>query len=66
MTEGAVTSISWPLRPFARRVKWTGVGDGSPTSSGCPPCALRQVSDLVLIDPIPEAAFEEDQWKEYW
>lgn len=25
-----------------------------------------QVSDLVLIDPIPEAAFEEDQWKEYW
>eukprot|EP00064_Thunnus_orientalis_P001415 superscaffoldBa00000096_g1418 len=26
----------------------------------------RQVSDLVLIDPIPEDIFEEDQWKEYW
>uniref|UniRef100_A0A3Q2DYQ6 Si:dkey-122a22.2 n=1 Tax=Cyprinodon variegatus TaxID=28743 RepID=A0A3Q2DYQ6_CYPVA len=25
-----------------------------------------QVSDLVLIDPIPEDIFEEDQWKEYW
>lgn len=25
-----------------------------------------QVSDLVLIDPIPEDVFEEDQWKEYW
>ncbi|XP_008277405.1 uncharacterized protein LOC103355395 [Stegastes partitus] len=25
-----------------------------------------QVSDLVLIDPIPEGVFEEDQWKEYW
>ncbi|KAI3361455.1 hypothetical protein L3Q82_013618 [Scortum barcoo] len=24
-----------------------------------------QVSDLVLIDPIPEDIFEEDQWKEY-
>ncbi|XP_030225982.1 uncharacterized protein si:dkey-122a22.2 [Gadus morhua] len=24
------------------------------------------VSDLVLIDPIPEDVFEEDQWKEYW
>lgn len=25
-----------------------------------------QVSDLVLIDPIPEDIFEENQWKEYW
>ncbi|XP_031596170.1 uncharacterized protein si:dkey-122a22.2 [Oreochromis aureus] len=25
-----------------------------------------QVSDLVLIDPIPEDIFEEDKWKEYW
>lgn len=25
-----------------------------------------QVSDLVLIDPIPEDVFEEDQWQEYW
>ncbi|XP_062255597.1 uncharacterized protein si:dkey-122a22.2 [Platichthys flesus] len=25
-----------------------------------------QVSDLVLIDPIPEDIFEEDQWKQYW
>ncbi|KAK2844151.1 hypothetical protein Q5P01_010810 [Channa striata] len=25
-----------------------------------------QVSDLVLIDPIPEDIFEEDQWNEYW
>ncbi|KAM9852644.1 uncharacterized protein ACBR49_005705 [Aulostomus maculatus] len=25
-----------------------------------------QVTDLVLIDPIPEDVFEEDQWKEYW
>ncbi|XP_034729955.1 uncharacterized protein si:dkey-122a22.2 isoform X2 [Etheostoma cragini] len=25
-----------------------------------------QVSDLVLIDPIPEDVFEDDQWKEYW
>ncbi|XP_068180782.1 uncharacterized protein si:dkey-122a22.2 isoform X2 [Antennarius striatus] len=25
-----------------------------------------QVSDLVLIDPIPEDVFEEDQWKDYW
>ncbi|TWW79653.1 hypothetical protein D4764_10G0006830 [Takifugu flavidus] len=25
-----------------------------------------QVSDLVLIDPIPEDIFEEEQWKEYW
>ncbi|KAM4580084.1 uncharacterized protein PAE49_005097 [Odontesthes bonariensis] len=25
-----------------------------------------QVSDLVLIDPIPEYIFEEDQWNEYW
>lgn len=30
------------------------------------PFVLRQVSDLVLIDPIPEDIFEEDQWKEYW
>jgi hypothetical protein len=27
---------------------------------------LRQVSDLVLIDPIPEDIFEEDQWQKYW
>ncbi|KAM6910595.1 uncharacterized protein FYW49_012539 [Xenentodon cancila] len=25
-----------------------------------------QVSDLVLIDPIPEDVFEDDQWNEYW
>ncbi|CAJ1061909.1 uncharacterized protein si:dkey-122a22.2 [Xyrichtys novacula] len=25
-----------------------------------------EVSDLVLIDPIPEDLFEEDQWKDYW
>ncbi|XP_034554272.1 uncharacterized protein si:dkey-122a22.2 [Notolabrus celidotus] len=25
-----------------------------------------QVSDLVLIDPIPEDLFEEDQWTDYW
>ncbi|XP_029928533.1 uncharacterized protein LOC115373992 isoform X2 [Myripristis murdjan] len=25
-----------------------------------------QVSDLVLINPIPDDIFEEDQWKEYW
>uniref|UniRef100_A0A8C6TS94 Si:dkey-122a22.2 n=1 Tax=Neogobius melanostomus TaxID=47308 RepID=A0A8C6TS94_9GOBI len=25
-----------------------------------------QVSNLVLIDPIPEDIFEEDLWKEYW
>ncbi|KAM6967626.1 uncharacterized protein FYW47_006361 [Aplochiton taeniatus] len=25
-----------------------------------------QVSDLVLINPIPEAVFEEDQWLKYW
>ncbi|XP_076006686.1 uncharacterized protein LOC143001025 [Genypterus blacodes] len=25
-----------------------------------------QVSDLVLIDPIPEDIFLDDQWKEYW
>ncbi|KAM6995595.1 uncharacterized protein LKV04_007774 [Tautogolabrus adspersus] len=25
-----------------------------------------QVSDLVLIDPIPEDLFEEDEWKDYW
>lgn len=25
-----------------------------------------QVSDLVLIEPIPEDVFEEEQWKEYW
>ncbi|XP_061632991.1 uncharacterized protein si:dkey-122a22.2 [Phyllopteryx taeniolatus] len=24
------------------------------------------VTDLVLIDPIPEDIFEEEQWKEYW
>lgn len=32
----------------------------------CPLCVLRQVSDLVLIDPIPEDIFEEELWKEYW
>ncbi|KAJ8353794.1 hypothetical protein SKAU_G00213610 [Synaphobranchus kaupii] len=25
-----------------------------------------EVSDLVLIDPIPEDLFEEDQWRQYW
>uniref|UniRef100_UPI0037E9992F uncharacterized protein n=1 Tax=Semicossyphus pulcher TaxID=241346 RepID=UPI0037E9992F len=25
-----------------------------------------QVSDLVLIDPIPEDVFKEDQWTDYW
>ncbi|XP_057690197.1 uncharacterized protein si:dkey-122a22.2 [Corythoichthys intestinalis] len=25
-----------------------------------------QVTDLVLIDPIPEDIFKEEQWKEYW
>ncbi|KAK7886497.1 hypothetical protein WMY93_026118 [Mugilogobius chulae] len=25
-----------------------------------------QVSDLVIIDPIPEDVFEEELWKEYW
>ncbi|XP_056619476.1 uncharacterized protein si:dkey-122a22.2 [Triplophysa dalaica] len=25
-----------------------------------------QVSDLVLIDPIPEDVFEEEKWKQYW
>ncbi|KAM9807401.1 uncharacterized protein ACBT44_014357 [Syngnathus typhle] len=25
-----------------------------------------QVTDLVLIDPIPEDIFEEEQWKDYW
>ncbi|XP_058504125.1 uncharacterized protein si:dkey-122a22.2 [Solea solea] len=25
-----------------------------------------QVTDLVLIDPLPEDIFEEEQWKEYW
>ncbi|KAL0984920.1 hypothetical protein UPYG_G00150480 [Umbra pygmaea] len=25
-----------------------------------------QVSDLVLIDPIPEDIFEEEQWQKYW
>ncbi|XP_071031956.1 uncharacterized protein [Oncorhynchus clarkii lewisi] len=25
-----------------------------------------QVSDLVLIDPIPEDIFEEDHWQKYW
>lgn len=32
----------------------------------CSVFALRQVSDLVLVDPIPEDVFEDDQWKEYW
>lgn len=27
---------------------------------------VSQVTDLVLIDPIPEDIFEEEQWKEYW
>ncbi|XP_023835835.1 uncharacterized protein si:dkey-122a22.2 isoform X2 [Salvelinus sp. IW2-2015] len=26
----------------------------------------QQVSDLVLIDPIPEDIFEVDQWQKYW
>ncbi|KAM8871215.1 uncharacterized protein AB9W97_017639 [Spinachia spinachia] len=25
-----------------------------------------QVSDLVLIDPIPEDVFEDEQWRQYW
>ncbi|XP_051575352.1 uncharacterized protein si:dkey-122a22.2 [Myxocyprinus asiaticus] len=25
-----------------------------------------QVSDLVLIDPIPEEVFEEEKWQQYW
>ncbi|KAI2654960.1 hypothetical protein H4Q32_017259 [Labeo rohita] len=25
-----------------------------------------QVSDLVLIDPIPEDVFEEEKWQQYW
>ncbi|KAJ8394673.1 hypothetical protein AAFF_G00044760 [Aldrovandia affinis] len=25
-----------------------------------------EVSDLVLIDPIPEDLFEEEQWRQYW
>ncbi|KAI1894121.1 hypothetical protein AGOR_G00112560 [Albula goreensis] len=25
-----------------------------------------EVSDLVLIDPIPDDLFEEDQWRQYW
>ncbi|XP_036395278.1 uncharacterized protein si:dkey-122a22.2 isoform X2 [Megalops cyprinoides] len=25
-----------------------------------------EVSDLVLIDPIPEDVFEDDQWRQYW
>lgn len=37
-----------------------------PTVCVCPLVVLRQVSDLVLIDPIPEDIFEEDKWKEYW
>lgn len=32
----------------------------------CPLCVLRHVSDLVLIDPIPEDIFEEELWTEYW
>ncbi len=59
----------------AGRVKWTRVVNESyfiwvrcmcVWVSVCPLCVLRQVSDLVLIDPIPEDVFEEDQWKEYW
>lgn len=46
------------------------VDKGSLTSSEsicvCPLIVLRQVSDLVLIDPIPEEVFEQDQWNEYW
>lgn len=38
----------------------------TPSDCTCPLCVLRQVSDLVLIDPIPEDVFEEEQWKDYW
>lgn len=57
------------ITAWAERVKWTRVVDESYFNFSvcvCPLCVLRQVSDLVLIDPIPEDAFEEDQWKEYW
>lgn len=50
-------------------VAWTrGEWTKTVTSSDCtcPLCVLRQVSDLVLIDPIPEDVFEEEQWKDYW
>lgn len=60
-----MTSISQSLRPLPGGESGQG-WSMSPTSSGCPPRVLRQVSDLVLIDPIPEDVFEEDQWKEYW
>lgn len=29
-------------------------------------CLSRQVSDLVLISPIPEDVFEEEMWRQYW
>lgn len=56
------------ITAWAGRVKWTRVVNASYfiRVSVCPLFVLRQVSDLVLIDPIPEDAFEEDQWKEYW
>lgn len=54
----------------ARRVKWTRVVNESffirLCVCVCPLVVLRQVSDLVLIDPIPEDIFEEDKWKEHW
>lgn len=57
------------IKAWAGRVKWTRVVNESYSSECicvCPLIVLRQVSDLVLIDPIPEDVFEEDQWKEYW
>lgn len=29
-------------------------------------CLFREVSDLVLIDPIPEDVFEEEKWQQFW
>lgn len=60
MSERVVTSFSWPQGKVDRARRLPA------TSSGCPLRVLRQVSDLVLIDPFPEDAFEDDQWKEYW
>lgn len=56
------------ITAWAGRVKWTRVVNASYFTrvSVCPLFVLRQVSDLVLIDPIPEDVFEEDLWKEYW
>lgn len=50
---------------------WAGGGGwtktvNEPRFTARPLCVLRQVSDLVLIDPIPEDIFEEELWKEYW